>query len=311
MKFLVIGDTHCKPDNLVKIKQLFIKVESYDLPVIWLGDLLDTKDIVRAQCLNAYYKYFSTSKQQHIVLVGNHDYTTADCKEHSLEPLKALKNVKIVDKAFRLENTLFLPYFRDNNLLRQELCRPAGIKFIVGHIDIKSFDYGNGFISEEGIHPDELAQYELVISGHYHKFQNRGNIVYLGTPFSHNFGEANQDKYLGIFDDEPMSFNVFKTTFPQHITLELNAMDTNVIQLNPSNYNRVIVKGTKEELDAFDYTPYKQFKVVQECISGVVKSELKETETPEVLYSKWFKDIKKQEDTNLFNLGLDILKDSR
>lgn len=311
MKYLVVGDTHCKPDNLHKIKQLFEKVESYELPIIWLGDLLDTKDIVRAQCLNAYYKYFSTSKLQHIVLVGNHDYTTSECKEHSLEPLKALKNVKIVDKPFRIQDILFLPYYRDNNLLRQELYKPGGIKFVVGHLDIKSFDYGNGFISEEGMHPDEFEQYKLVISGHYHKFQNTHNILYLGTPFSHNFGEANQDKYLGIFDDEPLSFNVFKTKFPSHVSVEINAANPDYIKLDPINYNRIIVKGTKEELDAFDYTPYKQFKVVQECLSKVVKSELKETETPEILYSKWFKDIKKQEDNDLFNLGLDILKDSK
>jgi len=307
-RFVLIGDPHAKPDNLHKIRKLCDIVENYNLPAVWLGDLLDTKDIVRAQCLNTYYKYFSTSKLKHIILVGNHDYTTGECSEHALETLKALPNVKVVDEPYMEGTTLFLPYYRDNNKLRNQLVKAD---VVICHMDIKSFDYGNGFISEEGIHPEELKDYKLIISGHYHKYQQKNNITYLGTPFSHNFGESNQDKYLGIFNDEDTSFSTISTDFPKHRTIELDLSNNHEFDINNVDHFRLIIKGNREQIETFDYSKYPGFKIVPEYVPEVYITDLKQTQTPEDMFSTWFTDIKKETDKELFNLGLYILKESK
>src|SRR5882724_7541363 len=96
-KFTVIGDIHCTLNNLDKVNQLFDSIEKLHNPTILLGDLLDTKSIIRSECLNLYYKRLQDSKLQFTILCGNHDLIRQDQEASSLEPLKALPNVTIVD----------------------------------------------------------------------------------------------------------------------------------------------------------------------------------------------------------------------
>jgi DNA repair exonuclease SbcCD nuclease subunit len=311
MRYLIVGDIHSRPDNLHKIHKLFKLVESKELPVIWLGDLLDTKDIVRAQCLNAYINYFKNSKLDHIVLTGNHDFISADSKEHSLEALKLLKNVIVIDGPFVKGESLFLPYYRNPEEFREVISHFKYTKYLFMHQDIVSMDYGNGYISTEGNTLEDLITFKQVISGHYHCYQKKDNLIYLGTPFSHNFGESNQDKYLGIFNDEDGGFCTIGTPtllFPKHITHNVDAGNPHYFDTNNVDHVRIILKGTREQLDAFDKTHYTGFKIIEECVSEAHKSTLKETDTPESIYSKWYKEVKKGEDEELFNLGLEVLK---
>lgn len=310
-KYLVVGDPHARPDNLHKINKLFHLVESKELPVIWLGDMLDTKDIVRAQCLNAYINYFKNSKLNHIVLIGNHDQLSANTQDHALEALKLLPNVKVVDKPYILDNLLFVPYYRSPEDFKLAISQARAIKslnYLFMHQDIVSMDYGNGYISTEGNTLEDLKGFKLVISGHYHSYQDKDNLIYLGTPFSHNFGDTQQDKYLGVFDSESGKFQTIPTDFPKHITVTLDLSNPHHFEINEQDHGRVILKGTREQLDKFDMKMLSKFKIVQECQSNVVKSGLKETDSPEEIYSKWYKEVNKGEDAELFNLGLEVLK---
>ncbi len=310
-KYLVVGDPHCRPDNLNKINKLFHMVESKELPVIWLGDMLDTKDIVRAQCLNAYINYFKNSKLNHIVLVGNHDQLSAHTQDHALEALKLLNNVTVVDQPLQIEQILFVPYYRSPEDFRSVLGSFRPLKqgrYLFMHQDIISMDYGNGYISQEGNTLEDLKGFKLVISGHYHSYQDKENLIYLGVPFSHNFGDTQQDKYLGVFDSESGKFQTIPTDFPKHVTITLDLAQPHQFEVNEQDHVRVILKGTREQLDDFNMDSLSKFKVVQECISNVVKSGLKETDSPEEIYSKWYKEVSKGEDAELFNLGLEVLK---
>lgn len=306
-KYLVVGDPHCQPDNLDKIKKLFSLVESYGLPTIWLGDLLHTKDIVRAQCLNAYMTYFTNTQLKHIILIGNHDWTSKDCKEHALEPLKALYDITIVDRPFQEGKTLFLPYSSSIEAFRASL---SDAKYLFMHQGVTGCDYGNGFIAENELPIEDLAAYEKVISGHFHRYQVKDNLTYLGTPFSHTFGESNQIKYLGIFDDSDGSLELIETDFPKHITEEYHIGLENHLNLDEENYNRVLLIGNREEVEEFDKAKYPGVKFI-DCPRGIYsKSILQETQTPMDLYTKWFKEVKKESNQELFLLGARILQDA-
>jgi DNA repair exonuclease SbcCD nuclease subunit len=310
-KYLIVGDPHARPDNLHKIHKLFQLVESKELPVIWLGDLLDTKDIVRAQCLNAYINYFNNSKLNHIVLVGNHDLLTADSREHSLQALKLLKNVTVVDRAISMDKMLFLPYYRNPEDFRQAISQYKEANYLFMHQDIKNMDYGNGYISTEGNTLEDLKGFKLVISGHYHCYQDKENLIYLGTPFSHNFGESNQEKFLGVFNEEDGKFCTIPIDeFPRHVTFNIDVSDPpQILMYNDIDHIRVILKGTREQLDKFNKSVYSEFKIIEECVAETHKSVLKETESPESTFSKWFKEIKKCTDNEIHELGLSIIKD--
>lgn len=308
-RYLIIGDPHCRPDNLDKINKLFKMVESFKIPTIWMGDMLDTKDIVRAQCLNAYLNYFKSSNLKHIVLVGNHDYTSNECTEHSLEAFKQFGKVIVVDKPYREDDMLFVPYYRNPENFKQAIKSDA--KYLFMHQDMIGMDWGNGHIATEGNDLADISSFKQVYSGHYHKFQQKNNLTFIGTPFSHNFGESNQDKYVGLFNSQDGGFCTLATSFPKHITINLDLTNPHYFDFNNTDHFRLIVKGTREQLDNFDSSAYKGFKIVPECISGVDKSDLKETQTPEELFSKWFNDVKKETDQELHTLGINILKESK
>jgi len=308
-EYLIIGDPHCKPDNLYKIEKLFNLVEAKGLTNVWLGDLLDTKDIIRAQCLNAYIHYFRNSNLKHIILVGNHDYTSSECTQHALEALKALNNVTVVDRPYFEGKTLFVPYFARIEDFRASIAPYELPKYLFMHQGVNGCDYGNGFIAENDMDISEVKRFDKVISGHFHTYQVKDNLTYLGTPFSHSFGESNQQKYLGIFYDSDGSLELIKTDFPKHMTVEFHLGHEVLDPIDFYDHNRVLLIGSREQVAEFDRSKYPGIKFIECPRVGPSKSIIRETQSPEDMYTNWFKEIKKETSEELYQLGLDILKD--
>lgn len=319
----VIGDPHAKNDNLDKIYKLFTQVESMGNDCIWLGDMLDTKEVVRSKCLNAYYKYFKTSKLKHYILVGNHDWHNLECKDHSLQPLKALPNVTVIDTICYVDGLFFIPYFHDIGRFKQELTAygmmkdPKGI--LIMHQGVVGFDYGNGFLEKEGLQMKDLEQFKLVISGHFHTFQNKENLVYLGTPFTHAFGETHYTKYLGVLNEETLDLDLVETQFPKHITATVNANERDnasgllEMMLNKDDYNRVVLKGTKENVTWYANLIKKEYpacKIIEIPDGNIKNLVIDEKEDNLVKFSKWAKQIKKM-DTETIKLGMELLNELR
>lgn len=308
-KFTVVGDPHAKPDNLDKINTLFDIIEELGNDTIILGDLLDTKELVRGKCLNAYFNRLSKSKLQFYILVGNHDWFNLECQDHSLKPLSVLENVTIIDTPqivkLGTKPCYFHPYTHDTEVFKRTL-KGLTPKTIFCHADIKGFDYGNGIFSKDGLDFEDLDKHN-VISGHYHKYQKKGNITYLGTPFSHSFGESNQDKFLGIFDSDTNELDLIETPFPKHVTMEVDA-DTAPEWDNytSDNYVRIILTGKPENIKLFKRAP--GVKYIEAPTKTRNIQVINETQSPEIQFSKWAKEIKGYDD-DLIKLGLEILRD--
>jgi DNA repair exonuclease SbcCD nuclease subunit len=319
-KFTVVGDIHCKLENLDKVKLLFEIIESLGNPTILLGDLLDTKDLVRARCLNLYYECFSKSKLEFTVLVGNHDLINIDRKDHALTPLCALKNVTIVDEPYISTNYLFLPYNKSLSELSESVihAKESEIKFIFGHLDIQNFNYGNGIISQEGFKLEDFKGFKRVLLGHYHCFQTKDNLTYLGTPFSHSFGESDQTKYIGILDIEINQLELLETPFPKHRTFEINCdavtpnslefkdLMENSFKINMNDYNRIILSGSSYNISQVQRQAGIKY-IEKPTISKVQKFNIDETLTHEQQFRKWSELIKKYDGKTL-ELGMEILK---
>lgn len=306
-KWTLIGDPHAKPDNLDKINQLFDIIEDFPDDCIILGDLLDTKELVRGKCLNTYLKRMSESKRSFIVLVGNHDWFNHECKEHSLEPLKNLKNVVVVDKPWIYnERLMFIPYMHDLEAFRQALKQAEG-RHVICHADIVGFDYGNGRRSDVGLDLKDFQNCKKIVSGHYHKFQKAGNITYLGTPFSHSFGETNQIKYIGTFDDITGKIALLETPFPRHTTYYVDCDEPfEEPKILDSDINRIVLIGNKENISKFDKKNPKVKYIENPKITSNVNI-ISEAQSHDVQFTNWAKDVKKYS-KEIIDLGLEILK---
>jgi DNA repair exonuclease SbcCD nuclease subunit len=204
-------------------------------------------------------------------LVGNHDWFNLECREHALESLKLLPNVTVVDQPGSFVNMPFfmVPYIHDKTVLRKILECSLPNMVLIAHLDVTGYDYGNGHVSETGIQLDELKKFRRVISGHFHKFQDTNDFfTYIGTPFSHSFGESNQRKYIGIYDATTDELTLEETPFRRHVTVEFNcdSMDEEkghmlVDSTDPTwmkHYYRFILTGKKENIDRFPRHLYEQ-----------------------------------------------------
>jgi hypothetical protein len=68
-------------------------------------------------------------------------------------------------------------------------------KYLFGHLELPSF-YMNAMVQmpDHGtIQRSHFVNQEYVFTGHFHKRQHRGNIVYMGNAFPHNYADAGDD----------------------------------------------------------------------------------------------------------------------
>lgn len=319
--FCIVGDPHVTPKSLDKADKLFDKIEQIGLPTIILGDVLDTKEVVRGSCLNLVYNRLKSSKLQFIIIVGNHDLFRLDQPHHSLEVLKELPNVKIIDKVEQHPKLpfIFFPYIHDKAALKDLLKSTSDANLVAfGHFDVSGFDYGNGHLCEDGIitHED-FSGFKRVISGHFHKLQQTGNFTYLGTPFSHSFGEANQDKVLGVYHVDQDKLELIPTEFPRHISVKVDMSKRGAlkkiqdfIQGQENNLIRIQLHGSPEDVVQLDKSQFPGLNIKWEDKSdSPVDSNvsLDESLDNKTQFQEWAKNIKNL-DQDTIALGLSILE---
>lgn len=321
--YTIVGDPHVKPNNLDTFHKLTSKVEELGNHTVWLGDLLDTKEVIRGRCLNTCLEYFMNSKLQHTVLVGNHDWFNLECKEHSLEFLKMLDNVAVVDSLIQnVAGFAFIPYIHDKETLKKTLKEASDSKILFAHLEVSNFDFGNGYICDEGLDLKDLSKFKKVISGHFHKFQQQGNLTYLGTPFSHSFGESNQTKYIATINEEGV-LDLIETGFPKHVTIEFNCdnlNDTKDHVLIPEifddpkkplkDYYRVILTGKQENVDRFPKHMYNKIDIkwIERPSDSIVSGlQISDTQSNETQFSEWAEKVADL-DKDTIKLGVEILR---
>jgi DNA repair exonuclease SbcCD nuclease subunit len=318
MENVVIGDPHVTPKTLDQAQALVGMIESYGRPAIWLGDFLDTKEVIRGKCQNLLFRYLRDSKLQHRIVVGNHDWFNLECEDHSLLSLSSLPNVTIIDKPtlYPDEQTAFLPYIHDQDKLKSELDKIPDGWTVFGHFEVKDFDYGNGRICENGLTKEYFKRFKRVVSGHFHKFQEIDNFMYLGTPYSHSFGETDQSKFLATIDLPSSELKLFNSPFPRHVTLKLNVDEPNHLDtLNAfvhKNMNKIRVQlfGSPENVTKLNRGAYPSYDIKWEDKSeGTVdeNQKLDETLDNKTQFVQWATQIRNLDDSTV-QLGLSILE---
>ena len=331
MKYTIVGDLHTTHDSLDKVEILFAKIEALGNPVILLGDVFDTKEIIRGKCLNKIKELLDKSKLNWAILVGNHDKFAVESapEENALLCLETAYSVNIVDELEKIplseinpEDDSYIalvPYIHSKEAFLEVINSIKNKKkttlFI--HNDVVGFDYGNGYIAESGVTQEDLKGFKRIIAGHFHKHQIKGNLMFLGTPFSKNFGESDQVKYIAEYDTLTDKLDLIEMDFPKHQThsLDLNITKMDIPYLcDVKNYHRFILKGTKEQIKLFNRKAFllevglTEAKFKEEVILEASNSiKIDEHISKEQMFIQWGRDIKKLPESCI-DLGLQILK---
>ena len=128
------------------------------------------------------------------MIMGNHDLYYREKRDiNSLPFANKYPNINIInDEIFEEDGVAFVPWLVDDEWKRLKELKS---KFIFGHFELPDF-YLNAMIKmpdHGGLKASDLSKADKVFSGHFHKRQDKGNIIYPGNCFPHNYSDAWDD----------------------------------------------------------------------------------------------------------------------
>lgn len=179
------------------------------------------------------------------ILTGNHDlYFKNSFFPHSLQIFKeGFNNIKIIDKEpCILEDISLVPWlFTSYNEINT--------KYLFGHFEINGFPMSEENECYGGISSKIFNKFEKVVSGHFHIPSQKGNIVYVGSPYQMDFGDYNSKRGFYEFEDGELKFIEFNE-YPKfkiffHDNILYNEIENNNIKII---FNSVIEMNEVEKI---------------------------------------------------------------
>jgi len=257
--FVAISDIHFNVNNLeiatTALKLALWKAKELEVPLIIAGDLHDTKAIIRGEVANRLLEIFYDSEVQTYILVGNHDLLNEKGKDNGLNYLN-VRNVFVVSHAtsvFCPKQIYLVPYQNTPEAFKDALQSIPKGSIVVAHQGVKGAFMGDYVQDKTSIDPSELEGYRI-FSGHYHKHQTIGSLTYLGSPFTHTFGEANDGPKGFLVVNEDGSYEQIVLNLRKHVIIDIDVSDTDTSLkgLNQDDLVWLKIRGPESELAKVD-----------------------------------------------------------
>ena len=250
-KCLIIGDTHydtkCEGylENQVE-STLRIVDEHKPTHVVFLGDIFHhrrpTPEVVVAVHKMFQKLALSPGLKCMYVLRGNHD--SQNRNDDGLTALETLcypgSKVRLVQQTMMDTDLKFLliPHYEDEEVIKEHLLYATDDQTVAfGH-----FSYCPEHLGIRGFDSDiKLKDFHCrTILGHIHKYVEDGHVTILGTPWSTNFGESDNEHYVGVIEETPGGWgplNKFKVGFgPRFYEAPYEALEAMEDEISDENY---------------------------------------------------------------------------
>ena len=165
--------------------------------IIFMGDWFENRSAINVSTMK--YAYDGIQKLNSLGLpiyfiAGNHDLYYRNSREiHSLGQYNALENVTVIDVPTVVKEihngVLLSPYlFHDEY---KTLTKYKDLETWWGHFEFKGFVVtGYSITMPTGPDHEMFDGPKHIFSGHFHKRQATGNVVYIGNAFPLNYGDA-------------------------------------------------------------------------------------------------------------------------
>lgn len=187
--------------------------------IVFGGDILNRASKINNDTFVPLFLKFMEMKQKDLNLyfiLGNHDIYNKDNESLLLtfssfgKVVKSLETLTIAGYDYDL-----LPYTENKEDIK------PNAPTLLTHLAINNFYYDNGFgDSESGISEECLAAYDSVITGHFHRHQRAGNVVYPGSPYQLFPFEEGQKKYFAVIEGPTVEM-VEYTEAPTYLTIKI------------------------------------------------------------------------------------------
>lgn len=179
--------------------------------------------------INIAEKLCNKFKRGVYVILGNHDVYYKDRTDtHSLKGYDLMfKNFHIFEKPRLLKinshKTLLLPWNENHSELKEIISKHSP-DFVFCHADFKGFSLNKVTTLDHGIELSDLNKVKKVYSGHIHIRQEKGNVLYVGTPYEMDRGDRGNIKgfYVLDFSSSKINEEFIENTFsPKYLKFDL------------------------------------------------------------------------------------------
>ena len=240
MKFICIADIHLSmysqdrivhglPERLYYINKVLRSIADYAVNksitnIVVAGDVFHTKSIIHTlaqSMLLDFIRYYRNNITFYVVN-GNHDMSTRTGEGVSaLKCLDNEPNVYMMHEPKQVENILFVPW---NPKTMYDDIKKGDTEYLISHFGLDEAELSSGISIVADIKLRDLKHYKKCILGHYHKPQELGNVIYVGSSIQLDWGEKHEDKRFLVVDSQNhMIESVLTEGYIKHYVLELNS----------------------------------------------------------------------------------------
>lgn len=241
------NDRQCNQDNEDFIIWFIEQAKEWGAEqMVYLGDWHDNRHNLHVSTMNyslSNIERLSKAFQKVWFIPGNHDLFYREKREiNSVEFARNLPNVEIIHAPKVVGDVAFMPWLIGDEW---ETIKDVRSKYMFGHFELPYF-FMNAMVEmpdHGGLNQEHFKHQDYVFSGHFHKRQSRGKIVYVGNVFPFNFADAWDDDRGAFFlewDKEPF-FKEWPDA-PKYRTMKVSEMLENPSQFIVSkSYNRASI----------------------------------------------------------------------
>lgn len=203
--------------NIMESLDTALSLNQCDLFIV-AGDFFHNRAALDIDIIDlAHYWVTKWSQKTHIALLaGNHDQFLLNGNITSLRQFQNIDNCTVIEKPQYIEfedsktAIHFSPFHAGSRIIEygiqdmQIQCDKAGLTYpyLIGHWTAKGAMVGNLIMDGVDTNLDTFQPYTQILLGDIHKSQTIGkNVLYVGSPCQHDFGECNDDKFIWRLDD--------------------------------------------------------------------------------------------------------------
>lgn len=197
---------------------------------IFMGDWHHHRATVNVSTLNytmSNLQFLNDNFEETYMIMGNHDLYYREKREiHSLPMAERFPNITVVSEdIFVKDNVAICPWLVEDEHKKIE---KLDVKYIFGHFELPHY-FMNAMVQMPdhggGLRDEHFKKADLVFSGHFHKRQRKGNVVYIGNCFAHNYADAwDDDRGICFFKWGGEPEYVAWPDAPSYKTIELSKL---------------------------------------------------------------------------------------